>query len=206
LLHHGAHALTDAELVALLLGSGRAGANAVDVASRLLLAHGGLAGMQRADATALAREPGVGPAKAARVVAALALASRTSRSSDVRPTVRRSSDVARIVAHYFTGARRERVAIVVCGAGNRVLDTLVVADGGAHGASFPLREILAEVLRRDGVALALAHNHPSGDPTPSAADRRTTSALRSAADGVGLRLLDHVVIAGDEWRSVSGAR
>ncbi|MEU2200774.1 DNA repair protein RadC [Isoptericola sp. NPDC019482] len=205
LVRHGSTALTDAELVALLLGSGRRGANAVDLAAELLHEHGGLAGLRHVDVAALARVPGVGTAKAARIVAALALTSRGARAEDERPVIRRSADVARVTAPAFVGARRERVALVVCRPGNRVLETIVVADGGAHGAAFPVREVLADVLRRDGVAFALAHNHPGGDPAPSDADRRTTAALRSAAEDVGLRLLDHLVVAGSEWRSVLNA-
>ncbi|WP_444665003.1 JAB domain-containing protein [Cellulomonas sp. CW35] len=202
---HGARALTDAELVALVLGSGLPGTNVVDLATRLLVAHGGLAGLARADATTLAREPGLGPAMASRLVAALALSSRAHEAEDTRPLVASSGDVARVTAPQLAGARRERVVLVVCGPRHRVLDVVVVADGTAHGAAFPVREVLAEVLRRDGVAFALAHNHPSGDPTPSGADLATTATLQDAAQRVGLRLLDHVVVAGTQWRSVTAS-
>lgn len=201
----GPGALADAELVAILLGTGRAGVGAVDLASRLLRRHGGAAGLRGVDVRALAKEPGVGPAKAARVVAALSLADRVAGGVDGRPVVRRSSDLVVVTGPRFAGARRERVVLVVCGGGGRVLDVVTVAEGGAHGAAFPVREVLAETLRRDGTAFGLVHNHPGGDPTPSAADRRATSAVRGAAAAVGLRLLDHVVVAGGRWVSVTGA-
>lgn len=76
-----------------------------------------------------------------------------------------------------------------------------VALGGAVGATVRVHEVLATVLRHDGVSFSLAHNHPSGDPTPSLADLAVTRRLRSAADAVGLRLLDHVVVAGTSWHS-----
>lgn len=201
LARHGVTGLSDAELLAILLGSGLRGVNVVDLAARLLASYGGVGGLRQADTAALAAEPGVGPAKAARVVAALALAARAEVSVDDRAVVARSSDVARLATPHLAGARRERVVLVVCGAGNRVLATVVVSDGGAHHASFPVREVLAEVLRRDGVAFALAHNHPGGDPAPSTADRVVTRSLRDAAAGVGLRFLDHVVLAGSAWAS-----
>lgn len=200
----GSGSLSDVELVAVLLGTGRVGTNVLDLAARLLRVHGGLGGLRHADATTLAREPGVGPAKAARLVAALDLGGRAARASDEREVVERSSDVARVTAARFAGARRERVVLVVCGPGNRVIDTCVLADGSVHGAAFPVRDVLAEVLRRDGTSFALAHNHPGGEATPSVVDRQTTVALRDAARQVGVELLDHVVVAGGEWRSTLG--
>jgi DNA repair protein RadC len=200
---HGPDALSDAELVALLLGTGRVGVNAVDLATQLLVAHGGIGGLRHADVTALSHHPGVGTAKATRLVAALALAMRVTDAVDSRPTIAGSSDIATIAASRFADQRRERVVLLVCGPRNTVLDVVLLSDGTAHSATFPIRQLLAEVLRRDGTAFALAHNHPSGDATPSNADRRTTSALRQAANDVGLRMLDHVVVAGSEWRSVT---
>ena len=201
LLARGCDALTDAELVALLLGSGRRGNSALDLGAGLLAECGGLAGLRTADVAALARIPGIGIAKATRLVAALAIASRVDETIDSRPVVTRSSDVVRIVAPQLSHARRERVLLVICGPGNRVHAIVPLAEGTAHTAAFPIREALAEALRRDGSAFALAHNHPSGDPSPSELDRRASDDLRKAAVAVGLRMLDHVVIAGAEWRS-----
>jgi DNA repair protein RadC len=95
------------------------------------------------------------------------------------------------------------VVVVVCDAGNRVRHTVIVSDGALDRSCFPIREILNAVLRHDGRAFAVAHNHPSGDPTPSEADRRATEELSEAARVVRLRFLDHVVVAGDRWCSVT---
>lgn len=201
LLRLGPDALTDAELIALVLGTGRLGESAVRLAESLLREHGGLGGLTACDPVALAREPGVGEAKGARVVASLALARRLAHTAESDDVVRSSADVARVAAPLLSGRRHERVVVVVCGPGNRVRARVVVADGAADAAPVPVREVLAEVLRRDGVAFAVAHNHPGGDPAPSDADRRTTAALVDAAERCGLRFLDHVVVAGDSWRS-----
>lgn len=203
MLTHGPTVLSDAELVALLLGTGRTGVNAIDLAVGLLRTHGGVAGLRHVDVATLSREPGIGTAKATRLVAALTLAARAAAAVDLRQVITCSSDIAGLTAPRFAGVRRERVVLVVCGAKNRVLDVVVLADGAVHTAAFPIRELLAEVLRRDGEAFALVHNHPGGDPEPSDTDRRTTAELQQAAAAVGLRLLDHVVVAGDQWRSVS---
>ncbi len=196
----GAEALADAELVAILLGSGRPGQNAIDLARAILIEHGGPAGLARLDAVALARVPGIGVAKATRIVAGLALAGRCG-AEYVRPVVAGAADVARLAGPWLLHRRRERVVAVICDRRNRVIAVVPVAEGAAHAASFPLREILSEVLRRDGDALAIAHQHPGGDPTPSQMDRATTRALAGAAHTVGVRFLDHVVLAGEAWRS-----
>ncbi len=199
----GRGALSDTELVALLLGSGTSGANAVDLARDLLVIHGGLAGLARLDVAALTRTDGIGLAKASRLVAALELGRRRVVAVDQRAVVRSSQDVALLVAPLLADQPRERVVAVICDGQSKVIAVTVVAEGGAHGASFPVRELLAEVLRRDGSAVALAHQHPGGDPTPSAADVATTRAVVTAAAQCGVRFLDHVVLAGGQWRSAA---
>ena len=202
LLRQGAAALSDAELVAVQLGSGRAGASAVELAQRLLADWGGMGGLAAARPEELARMPGVGPAKAARLVAAFALASRTAAPA-VRPVLATSADIARAAAALIGTSRVEQVAVLLADGANRLTRAEVVATGSAKACPMPVREIVATVLRHDGVAFAVAHNHPAGDPTPTPADGEATEALRQAADTVGLRFLDHIVLAGGTWRSVS---
>lgn len=199
----GRGALSDAELVALLLGSGTAGSNALDLGRDLLVMHGGLVGLARLDVAALTRTNGIGLAKAARIVAALELGRRRVVAVDQRAVVRSSHDVALLVAPLLADQPRERLVAVICDGQSKVIAVTVVAEGGAHGASFPVREVLAEVLRRDGSAVALAHQHPGGDLRPSAADVCATRAVAAAAAQCGVRFLDHVVLAGGQWRSVS---
>lgn len=201
----GRDALSDAELVALLLGSGTAGTNAVDLARDLLIAHGGVAGLGSLDVATLTRTGGVGTAKAARIVASLELGRRAAAATDARPRIRSSHDIALLVTPLLADRSRERVVAVVCDRRSRVIATTVVAEGGGHGASFPVREVLAEVLRRDGTTLALAHQHPGGDPTPSRADLTATRAVIAAAEQCGVRFLDHVVLGGGRWRSITAA-
>ena len=203
LIRLGREALSDAELVALLLGSGTTTTNAVDLARDLLLAHGGAAGLGSLDVTTLTRTSGIGTAKAARVVAALELGRRSGSATHARPVVKTSRDIALLVAPLLVDQPRERVVAVVCDRRSRVIAATVVAEGGAQGASFPVRDVLAEVLRRDGSTLALAHQHPGGDPTPSRADLATTHTVIAAAQHCGIRFLDHVVLGGGRWRSIT---
>jgi len=203
MLRLGADALSDVELVALLLGSGRRGSSALDTARDLLVAHGGLAGLARVDPVGLLRSPGVGPAKATRVVAALALARRFGSSSDRRATVRTPADLVRVAGPLLTGPPDGRVVAVAGDRASRLLGAVVVPAASAHADPFSVREVLAETLRRGGVTLALVHRHDPAEPAPTAADRAATEAVARAAAHCGVRLLDHLVLAGEGWTSAA---
>jgi DNA repair protein RadC len=202
----GASALSDAELLALLLGHGRPGESALDMASGLLSTYGGLCGLAKARPEELACWRGVGKAKASAIVAAFRLAARTASPDDEAPELRSAADVAAVGRAILANARQERVLVLVCDARNRVRHRVEVTAGAIDRTPVPIREVLNAVLRHDGRAFAVAHNHPSGDPEPSLADRRATTALMDAARTVGLRFLDHVVVAGDTSASVTPIR
>jgi DNA repair protein RadC len=198
LLALGAQALSERELLALVLRNGTRGVSALDLASSLLAEYGGLRGLAAARPEELADHPGVGLAKSAALVAALQLA-RRSQSDNSAVVLRTADDVARVAQHDLDGLRRERVLILICDAANRLRKTVVASEGSIDRSFVPVREILNAVLRNDGRAFAIAHNHPSGDPEPSDADRRATLQLKRASGLVGLRFLGHVTLAGDRW-------
>jgi DNA repair protein RadC len=202
----GAEALSDRELLALLLRHGRSGESALDMASGLIAAYGGLSQLARARPEELARRPGVGAAKAASVVAAFCLARRSADPVDAAPELCGASGVAAAARPLLADARRERVVVLVCDARNRLRHRVVAAEGAIDKTAVSVREVLNAVLRHDGRAFAVAHNHPSGDPSPSLADRRATTALMTAARTVGLRFLDHVIVAGDDWARATPLR
>lgn len=197
----GVHALSDRELLALMLRSGVRGKSAIDLASELLLEFGGIAGVQLARFEELARWPGMGPAKAASVIAGLSLGHRSERSEG-RVVLRSTDDIARIATEHLAGLRRERVIVLVCNSTNVLLKVVVVADGSLDRSMFPVREILNSVLRNDGRAFAVAHNHPSGDTTPSQEDEDATKSIREASSKVGLRMLGHVIVTESSWSLV----
>ena len=201
----GRSALSDAELVAIHLGSGGRGESALALAQALLTEWGGVPGLARAGVDELARRRGVGPAKAARLVAAFALADRLVGQPEGR-VLRTSADIAAVAAPLIGRERVEQVVLLIADHQHRVSRVLTVARGSATGCTVPVREILSLVLRHDGVAFALAHNHPSGTLDPSRDDVAVTARLRSAERELGLRLLDHVIVAGDTWRSITAAR
>ncbi|MFE7718449.1 RadC family protein [Nocardia rhizosphaerihabitans] len=198
LLLLGPHALSDGELLALLLGQGTRGQSALELAAQLLGEYGGLAELAAARPEELARRAGIGPAKAATVIAAFHLGTR-SRTTESVPQLTTPDDIARVAVPLFAGARVERLLVLICDTQNRLRHRAFVAEGAIDHVAVPVREILNTVLRHDGRAFAVVHNHPSGDPTPSLDDRRASTLLTRAATTVGLRYLDHLVIAGETW-------
>lgn len=199
----GVGALSDAELVAIHLGTGSRGMHVLTLARELLEDWGGVGGLARAGVDELARRPGVGIAKAARLVAAFGLADRVGSSSQT--VIRESADIARVASARIGKARTEEVLLFVLDGGNRLRHVLPLARGGATSSPLPVREALSLTLRHDGVAFALAHNHPGGSPEPSRTNLEGTVRIQTAASEVGLRFLDHVVVAADDWRSITAA-
>lgn len=203
LLARGAEALNERELLALLLRNGAPGLSALDLAAGLLADYGSLNRLASAQPEELARRRGIGVAKAATLVAAFHLANRSEVKSTERVILRTAEDVAGVARREVGWARRERVLVLICDGGNRLLRTVTVSEGSIDRSLVPVREILNAVLRHDGRAFALAHNHPSGDPQPSDADRRSNQAVASAAKLAGLRFLGHVVVGENDWRGIN---
>ena len=203
LLSRGVEALSERELLALVLRHGSRGESALDLAAALLAEYGGLARLAAARPEELARRQGVGEAKATALVAAFRLGRLVANEGTVDVQLQGPHDVFTASHLELAGQRREHVLVLVCDAGNRLRRTEAVAKGSIDRSALPVREILNCVLRHDGRAFAVAHNHPSGDPTPSEADVLATRALVAAARVVGLRFLDHVVVAGDRWHRIT---
>ena len=203
LLTEGREVLSDAELLALLLRSGTTGASACDLATNLLADFGSLQRLSGAGVEELARVPGIGAAKATAVAAGFELGRRLLRDQPNEVVLSRASEVAARAKSLLAGLRRERVIVFVCDRRNRLLHEVQLSQGTSSRALIDVREVLNAVLRRDGISFALAHNHPSGDTQPSAADDAITCALAAAAKTVGLRFLGHIVVAGDRWAEVA---
>ena len=145
-----------------------------------------------------------GEAKAAGLVAAFELGRRAGFGPS--PVVIRGPDeLAALARPLLAGRPREEVILVVTNNANRVLRTMPITRGGTDRCVLVARDVISAVLRCGGAAFAVVHNHPSGDPTPSAEDRAVTGRIKAAAEVVGLRFLDHIVVAGPEWRSAKTA-
>jgi DNA repair protein RadC len=198
LLTRGAAALSDAELLAVLLGSGSRGKDAIALGRELLTGAGGLAALLSQPEPAV-RVSGIGPAKRARIVAALELA-RRSLGEELQQ--RQSLGNPRDSGDYLR-ARLRHLPYEVFGClyldnRHRVLAFEELFRGTVDGASVHPREVVRACLKHNACAVIFAHNHPSGVAEPSAADRAITHELRDALQLVGVRVLDHLVIGSGE--------
>jgi DNA repair protein RadC len=196
LTESGAAALSDAELVALLLRTGDRQRDALGVAARLLERFAGLRGLARASAREMCSAPGVGPAKTASLLAALELGRRLEgRRLSAGVALRSPADIDRHFRPELRDVRQEHFCVVLLDARHRVLRTETVSRGTLTASLVHPREVFRPALREAAAAMVLVHNHPSGDPSPSAEDREVTARLVRAGEILGVRVLDHVILA-----------
>jgi DNA repair protein RadC len=195
-LVEGVGALGDAELIAVLLGTGLAGRPASLVAAGLLEASGGLANMGQLSPGAIAAHPGVGTVKALRIAAAMELGRRGARraASDEGPLASSDAVAARMLP-LLSGLMHEEMWLLALDGRNRVRATRRVAQGGAHSCAVGARDILRVALFEGATSMVLVHNHPSDDPTPSEEDLKMTLITADAALMLGVPLVDHVIVS-----------
>ena len=203
LLLRGSDALSEAELVAVLLRTGRPGVSARQMALDLLRDVGGLPGLVAAGAHTLRRH-GLGPAKAASLLAAVELGRRLAREEmPERRPLTRPDEVARYLALRYQARDQEVVGALFLDAKNRLLGEREIFRGTLERSIADPREILKECLLRGASGVVLFHTHPSGDPSPSGEDLLFTQRMEQAANLVGVRLVDHLVLGGAvRWRSL----
>jgi DNA repair protein RadC len=203
LTRDGAGVLASRELLAILIGSGREGASAVDIAGELLRGAGG--SLRRLAATTpaeLARVHGVGPAVAARVGAALELGRRLAREGPVeRSRIRGPHDVYERCAPGLRDLQQEEFHVLLLNTQNAVVRELVVTRGTLDASLVHPREVFRAAVAESAAAMVLVHNHPSGDPTPSPEDRTVTMQLAQAGRLLGIAVLDHIVIGDGRYVS-----
>ncbi|PWK92617.1 RadC family protein [Fulvimonas soli] len=198
LLAHGSTTLSDAELLAVLLGSGVRGKDAIALGRELLLSSGGLASLLGRTEQDI-RVAGLGPAKRARLAAALELARRSlAEQLERRPSLSSPRDSADFLRARLRHLPYEVFGCLYLDNRHRVLAFEELFRGTVDGASVHPREVVRACLRHNACAVIFAHNHPSGVAEPSAADRAITRELRDALQLVGVRVLDHLVIGAGE--------
>jgi DNA repair protein RadC len=204
LYYNGATALADAELLALQLGSGTRGKHAVEVARELLAAYGSLAEVAGCEAAELARLPGVGRAKAARLASAFELTRRLrARTPGARTRLGSPAEVYAAFAPLMEDLKREVFRVALLDAQNGLLRDIVVSEGTLSSTLVHPREVFKPALLEPAASLVLLHNHPSGDPAPSHDDIRLTRQLVECAHLLDLRVHDHVIIGRGRFASLA---
>ncbi len=199
----GPGGLSATELIAVILGTGGGGRNAMEVAEEALVRHASLGTLARATDTELAAIPGVGTAKAARLVAAFELGRRSVTDwPSGHWTIRSPRDVAVRLTPEMGRLEREELRVLSLNAKNVVQRVSTVYVGNVSASLVRVGELFRDAVRLDASGVILAHNHPSGDPTPSPDDLHLTAEAVAAGRLLDVDVLDHVVLGHDAWISL----
>ena len=196
-LKQGAEALSDAELLAVLLRTGTKGENVLALAKRLLYQDGGagLLGIHQFSFQSLMKLKGIGKVKAVQILCLSELAKRLSKAS-VEPRLRFSSSQS--VAEYYMEDLRHRnqevMKLLLLNSKAELIDETNISKGTVNASLVTPRELFVEALKKEAVSMILLHNHPSGDPTPSRDDILTTKRISECGLLIGIELLDHIII------------
>lgn len=196
--------LSDADLLALLWGSGQRGASALELAHGALRQCGGLAGLMAQGLQEWTRLPGIGPARAGQLWAALELCRRNQRSPE-RPRIASPRAAGAYLLSRCHGWTEERFGMLALNAKGDLLAERILSQGTSTGTLISPREFFREALRFGATSALAFHNHPSGDPSPSREDITLTHRLRAAGESLGVPLADHLVLGCGSYHSFRAA-
>lgn len=200
---HGAGALSNAELLAILIGSGSTDESAVELMRKVLADYrNSLSELGKSGVEELCRYKGIGPAKAITLLAASELGRRRKEEGTLeRLQIRSSEDIYRLFYPLMCDLPVEECWVLLLNQAGKVIDRIRISQGGLASTAVDIRCVLREALVRRAVSMVLCHNHPSGNLCPSREDDRLTESLRQAAVTVNLRLLDHVIVTDGKYYS-----
>jgi len=202
LLLDGADHLTEAELLGILLGKGTKKKTAIDVARELLDRHESLQKLFSRSPSELMKIKGIGSAKAATLAAAFELVRRVQSGGEThRPTLKRSADVAKHYLPLLRDLRKEIFKVLLLNRANRLIKEVPISEGTLDASIVHPRDVFREALLEPAAGVILIHNHPSGNPNPSEEDIRITKQLVEAGRILGIRVYDHIILAGESYRS-----
>ena len=203
LQRHGPHVLADAELVAILLRVGVGGESVLDLSQRLLQELGGVSGLARASLSDFQAVKGVGLAKAAQIKAALELGRRLALSDqDPKPQIKSPGDAAHLLLGEMSFLQQEQMRVLLLDTKHRVLATPTIYVGSLNTSVIRIGELFREAIKQNCAAVILAHNHPSGDPTPSPEDISVTEQIVKAGKLLDIEVLDHLIIGEQRYLSL----
>lgn len=202
-MQKGAEALSDAELLAILIGSGNTEESAVSLMQRILVSCGNdLNQLGKWEIRDFSRFKGFGPAKSLTIMAALELGKRRSlQERPERATIRCSKDIYDLFHPLLCDLSQEEFWVLLMSQAARVIDKVRISRGGIDQTTADVRSILREALLQRATQIALIHNHPSGNPRPSNDDQRLTQLVQKGAQTMNIRLTDHVIITDGKYYS-----
>ncbi len=203
LLTKGTRSLSEAELLAILIGSGNSKESAVELSRRILMAvNNDLSVLSKKDASYLLKFRGIGEAKAVNIMAAMELGRRRKENgTSVKTVITNSSDAANYFRPLLEDLPHEEFWVLLLNRSNTVIDKFMVSQGGVTGTVIDVKLILKIALEKLACSLILCHNHPSGNMMASEADKKVTKKIKDAAEIMEISVLDHVIIAHDQYLS-----
>ncbi|MEP7291383.1 MAG: DNA repair protein RadC [Chloroflexota bacterium] len=202
LMAQGAAALSNAELLAIIFQTGNNCETAVRLAERILAQLDGLSGLAQANTADLQDINGLGNAKITQIIASLELGRRlTTPRLDEHPIIKSAADAARVIAD-LAPLPQENIRLILLDSAQRVIATPTIYIGTINLSLLRIAEIYREAIAHSSPAIILAHNHPSGDPTPSPEDIELTRALATAGQLLDIRFVDHIIIGRQGWLSL----
>jgi DNA repair protein RadC len=202
LLKSGARSLSDAELLALLIGSGTGGITAVDIAKKLLVEHGGLAELASKNVVAFSKMKGIGPARSAKIAAMFEIGRRAASGCKSKGMkIQSPKDIVRMYGPLLRDLKNEVFKVVLLDNANRILRDAQVSEGILNASLVHPREVFKPAVEYVAAGVILLHNHPSGEAVPSSEDRIITAKLVRAGEMMDIPVLDHVILAGDGYFS-----
>jgi DNA repair protein RadC len=204
LLQHGPQPLTEAELIGILLGKGTRKKTAIDLARELLDQYESLQKLFSRSPSELMKVKGIGSAKAATLSAAFELARRVQSQKHVdKAPFKRSSDVANHYLPLMRDLRKEVFKVLLLNRANRLVKEITISEGTLEASIVHPREVFREALLEPAAGIILIHNHPSGNASPSEEDLRVTKQLVEAGKLLGIKVYDHIILAGENYRSLA---
>lgn len=203
MMQKGAGVLSDAELLAILIGSGSQGESAVELMRRVLSAcNNNLNDLGKWECADFSKYKGFGSAKSTKVMAALELGKRRKvQEVKERVQIMCSNDIYHIFHPMLCDLPQEEFWVLLLNQSNKMIDKIRISTGGIDGTYADVRSILREAILQRATGLALVHNHPSGNPTPSLGDTRVTRTVHEGAQTMNIRLMDHVIICDGKYYS-----
>ncbi|HQA07292.1 MAG TPA: DNA repair protein RadC [Syntrophomonadaceae bacterium] len=203
LLRSGEATLSDAELLAILIREGTSGLSALELAQQILAEHGGsLRFLRETSIEELTCHPGIGPAKAALLKAAVEIGRRISIDVKQKLVIKSPDDVKHLLMEDMRFLQQEHFRVLYLDRKGGLIFIEDVSKGGLHSAIVHPREVFKTAIKRSAASVILVHNHPSGDPNPSTEDIQITRRLIEAGNLIGIEVLDHIIIGEHKYCSL----
>ena len=203
LIKNGASGLSAPELLAIIIGSGIPGENAIQIGQRLLIKHKSFSGIYKAGFDALCAEPGIGPARAAQILAAMEIARRmTNETGEQKPAIMSPDDAAALLRFEMSLLEQEELRVMLLDTRYRLIEIVALYKGSLNASAVRIGELFKSAIRKNAAAVIIVHNHPSGDTTASPEDIAMTHEMVKAGELLSVEVVDHLIIGGNRFLSM----